>query len=59
MPGTARPLERSDAGDSHARGALTANRLVLLAAVPLFLVLATIAYITVQFAANESAARWA
>ncbi|MEO7055082.1 MAG: CHASE3 domain-containing protein [Rhizomicrobium sp.] len=41
------------------RGVLTANRLVLLAAVPLFLVLATIAYITVQFAANENAAqRW-
>ena len=39
------------------RGVLTANRLVLLAAVPLFLVLATIAYITVQFAANESAAQ--
>jgi signal transduction histidine kinase/DNA-binding response OmpR family regulator len=38
---------------------LTANRLVLLAAVPLFLVLATVAYITVQFAANENAAqRW-
>jgi signal transduction histidine kinase/DNA-binding response OmpR family regulator len=39
------------------RGVLTANRLVLLAAVPLFLVLATIAYITVQFAANENAAQ--
>jgi signal transduction histidine kinase/DNA-binding response OmpR family regulator len=36
---------------------LTANRLVLLAAVPLFLVLATVAYITVQFAANENAAQ--
>ncbi|MEP6831044.1 MAG: response regulator [Rhizomicrobium sp.] len=32
---------------------------MLLAAVPLFLVLATVAYITVQFAANENAAqRW-
>ncbi|HEY2836197.1 MAG TPA: response regulator [Rhizomicrobium sp.] len=41
------------------RDVLTANRLVLLAAVPIFLVLATIAYITVQFAANENAAqRW-
>ena len=39
------------------RGVLTANRLVLLAAVPLFLILATIAYITVQFAANENAAQ--
>jgi len=32
---------------------LAANRLVLLAAVPLFLVLAVVAYITIQFAANE------
>jgi signal transduction histidine kinase/CheY-like chemotaxis protein len=32
---------------------LAANRLVLLAAVPLFLVLAVVAYITLQFAANE------
>jgi signal transduction histidine kinase/DNA-binding response OmpR family regulator len=32
---------------------LTANRLVLLAAVPLFLVLAVVAYITFQFATNE------
>ena len=39
------------------RDVLTANRLVLLAAVPIFLVLATIAYITVQFAANENAAQ--
>ncbi len=44
-------------GESGVRGVLTANRLVLLAAVPLFLVLATIAYITVQFAANENAAQ--
>ena len=36
------------------RDVLTANRLVLLAAVPIFLVLATIAYVTVQFAADES-----
>jgi signal transduction histidine kinase/DNA-binding response OmpR family regulator len=36
---------------------LTANRLALLAAVPLFLVFATIAYLTVQFAANENAAQ--
>jgi signal transduction histidine kinase/DNA-binding response OmpR family regulator/CHASE3 domain sensor protein len=34
---------------------LAANRLVLLAAVPLFLVLAVVAYITIQFAANERA----
>jgi len=32
---------------------LAANRLVLLASVPLFLVLAVVAYITLQFAANE------
>ena len=32
---------------------LTANRLVFLAAVPVFLVLAVVAYITIQFAANE------
>ena len=59
MPGTKREMERSTPGDSRVRGVLTANRLVLLAAVPLFLVLATVAYITVQFAANENAAqRW-
>lgn len=57
MPGTPRDTSRSPSGDSHVRGVLTANRLVLLAAVPLFLVLATIAYITVQFAANENAAQ--
>jgi signal transduction histidine kinase/DNA-binding response OmpR family regulator len=39
------------------RGILTANRLALLAAVPIFLVFATIAYLTVQFAANENAAQ--
>src|SRR3569832_284742 len=57
MPGTSRDAPRSPSGDSHVRGVLTANRLVLLAAVPLFLVLATIAYITVQFAAKENAAQ--
>jgi signal transduction histidine kinase/DNA-binding response OmpR family regulator len=39
------------------RGALTPNRVVLLAAVPIFLILATIAAITVLFAANERAAQ--
>jgi signal transduction histidine kinase/CheY-like chemotaxis protein len=59
MPGTVRDEGRFTPGESRVRGVLTANRLVLLAAVPLFLVLATIAYITVQFAANENAAqRW-
>jgi signal transduction histidine kinase/CheY-like chemotaxis protein len=57
MLGTTRKMERSTTGESRVRGVLTANRLVLLAAVPLFLVLATIAYITVQFAANENAAQ--
>src|ERR1700735_1252665 len=41
------------------RGALTPNRFVLLGAVPIFLILATVAAITVLFAANErSAQRW-
>src|SRR5580658_109270 len=57
MPGTAPAMERLSTGASGARGVLTANRLVLLAAVPLFLILATIAYITVRFAANENAAQ--
>jgi signal transduction histidine kinase/DNA-binding response OmpR family regulator len=57
MPGTTREMKRFTPGESRVRGVLTANRLVLLAAVPLFLVLATIAYITVQFAANENAAQ--
>jgi signal transduction histidine kinase/DNA-binding response OmpR family regulator len=59
MPGTPRDDGRFTPAESRVRGVLTANRLVLLAAVPLFLVLATVAYITVQFAANENAAqRW-
>jgi signal transduction histidine kinase/DNA-binding response OmpR family regulator len=53
MPGTNSTLSRSSTGLSGAGGVLAANRLVLLAAVPLFLVLAVVAYITVQFAANE------
>jgi signal transduction histidine kinase/CheY-like chemotaxis protein len=36
---------------------LAANRLVLLAAVPLFLVLALLAYLTIQFGINERAAQ--
>ncbi len=59
MLGTPRDDGRFTPAESRVRGVLTANRLVLLAAVPLFLVLATVAYITVQFAANENAAqRW-
>src|SRR5471030_1461276 len=38
-------------------GILAANRLALLVAVPLFLILALVAYLTVQFAANERAAQ--
>src|SRR5665213_1039632 len=57
MLGTTGEMDRFTPGGSRVRGVLTANRLVLLAAVPLFLVLATIAYVTVQFAANENAAQ--
>ena len=57
MSGTADEVGRLASGESRVRNVLTANRLVLLAAVPTFLVLATIAYITVQFAANENAAQ--
>src|SRR5580698_8912991 len=53
MPGTDPSGNRLGSGISGSRGVLAANRLVLLAAVPLFLVLAVVAYITIQFAANE------
>src|ERR1700759_2656905 len=53
MSGTGSDDARSATGNSGAGGVLAANRLVLLAAVPLFLVLAVVAYITTQFAANE------
>ena len=53
MPGTDPPSARLVFRDLGSQNALTANRLVLLAAVPLFLVLAVVAYITVQFGANE------
>ena len=39
------------------RGALTPNRSVLLGAVPVFLILATVAAVTVLFAANERSAQ--
>src|SRR5580698_8430181 len=55
MPGTDPLNNRLGSGISGSRGILAANRLVLLAAVPLFLVLAVVAYITIQFAANERA----
>src|ERR1700742_4502405 len=53
MPGTDPTLRRSAIRVPGSRKILAANRLVLLAAVPLFLVLAVVAYITIQFAANE------
>src|SRR6185312_15054418 len=53
MPGTDPHSARSAPGDVGPRNTLTANRLVLLAAVPLFLVLAVVAFITVRFAASE------
>src|ERR1700749_4829458 len=57
MSGTDRPSARSAFGVLGPMQTLTANRLVLLAAVPLFLVLAVVAYITIQFAANEREAQ--
>src|ERR1700761_9086770 len=53
MPGTVRLKNRLASGEAGTVNVLAANRLVLLAAVPLFLLLAVIAYITIQFAANE------
>ena len=53
MPGTDSTSARFAFGVSGSHAILSANRLVLLAAVPLFLVLAVVAYITLQFAANE------
>src|SRR5580704_19488536 len=55
MAGTDPLRNRLGSGTPGSRGILAANRLVLLAAVPLFLVLAVVAYITIQFAANERA----
>src|SRR6185503_12880102 len=52
MPGTLSIQARSGTGAAGVK-ALAANRLVLLAAVPLFLVLAVVAYLTVQFAADQ------
>ena len=53
MAGTGADDARLTSGNLGPGGTLAANRLVLLAAVPLFLVLAVVAYITIQFAANE------
>jgi signal transduction histidine kinase/CheY-like chemotaxis protein len=57
MAGTNSLNNRLGSGTQGSRGILAANRLVLLAAVPLLLVLAVVAYITVQFAANERIAQ--
>ena len=52
-------MARLEKGDARARRALTPNRFVLLGAVPIFLILATVAVITVTFASNErSAQQW-
>ena len=53
MGGTLSVGGRFDPGPVGAGKFLAANRLVLLAAVPIFLVMAAIAYITVQFTINE------
>src|ERR1700761_7151173 len=50
-------MGRLTTGHLKGRGFLTPNRLVLLAAVPIFLILATVAFITVLFASNERAAQ--
>src|SRR5476649_673023 len=57
MPGTAGLRDRLAFRGTGIRRVLATNRLVLLAAVPLFLILAVVAYITIQFAANERAAQ--
>jgi len=56
MGGTIHGAHRLAPGEPGVGLVLAANRLVLLIAVPLFLVLAVVAYITVQFAINERAA---
>src|ERR1700760_2714699 len=60
MSGTNPDAVRLGSGNRGSGSVLAANRLVLLAAVPLFLALAVITYITIQFAANERDAQaWA
>ncbi len=53
MNGTVSPNPRSRGAAWGAGGVFAANRLVLLAGIPIFLVLAFVAYLAVQFAANE------
>jgi signal transduction histidine kinase/DNA-binding response OmpR family regulator len=57
MVGTNPGSARSSSGISGSGNVLVANRLVLLLAVPLFLILALCAYLTLQFAANEREAQ--
>jgi signal transduction histidine kinase/DNA-binding response OmpR family regulator len=57
MAGTERDIGRLGSGIPGPGNTLAANRLVLLAAVPLFLILAIVAYLTFQFAANEREAQ--
>ena len=57
MAGTNLQADRWSSGDSRPGTVLATNRLLLLAAVPLFLILAICAYLTIQFAANERAAQ--
>ncbi len=53
MTGTVPRYGRLTSGISGSGKTLATNRLVLLVAVPLFLILAGVAYLTVQFAINE------
>ena len=53
MVGTKLGSARSSSGIPGSGSILVTNRLVLLVAVPLFLVLALVAYLTLQFAINE------
>src|SRR5690348_13377712 len=56
MPGTLRLKTRLASPHATPWGILAANRLVLLVAIPLFLAVAVVAYITTQLAADERAA---
>ena len=57
MFGTREKEARFTPGFSGPGNALAANRVVLLVAVPLFLVMALVAYLTIQFAINERTAQ--
>src|SRR5215469_13133730 len=57
MAGTTAGGVRSASGTEGPGGALAVNRLVLLAAVPLFLVLAVVAFLAFRFAADEREAQ--